>query len=99
MYSSPTTTLGTTGYLASTGTAALLGQLWLAVALLVIGGTLLTIAKVLPRLAVEPVRTDDESRHRLRVTVNGRPVRNRALGRAGVDLPDIRESERRGRHQ
>jgi hypothetical protein len=77
MYSSPTTTLSTTGYLASTGTAALLGQLWLAVAFLVVGGVLLTVAKLFPRVAVEPVRGEDEPRHRVRLTVNGRAVRRR----------------------
>jgi hypothetical protein len=76
MYSTPTTTLSTSGYLASTGTAALLGQLWLAVAFLVVGGMLLTLVKVLPRLAVEPVRADHETRHRFRLTLNGRPVRS-----------------------
>ena len=74
MYSTPTT-LGSSGYLASTGTAALLGQLWLAVAFLVIGGMLLTLAKVLPRLAVEPVRGEDETAHRFRLTLNGRALR------------------------
>ena len=77
MYSSPTTTTLTTGYLASTGTAALVGQLWVAVALLVAGGTLLTLTKLLPRLAAEPVRGGHESRHRVRLTVNGLPVRDR----------------------
>lgn len=77
MYSTPSTTLSTTGYLASTGTAALLGQLWLAVAFLVIGGTLLTLAKFMPRVAVEPVRGAGEARHRVRLTVNGRAVRRR----------------------
>lgn len=76
MYSSPTTTLSTSGYLASTGTAALLGQLWLAVAFLVVGGMLLTLLKVLPRVAVEPVRTDTDPTHRLRLTLNGRPLRS-----------------------
>ena len=75
MYSTPSTTLGSTGYLASTGTAALLGQLWLAVALLVIGGVLLTAAKLFPRVAVEPVRAGDEPLHRFRFTLNGRAVR------------------------
>lgn len=70
MYSSPTHL--TTGYLASTGTAALVGQLWLAVALLVVGGTLLTAAKLFPRVAVEPVRGQHDTRHRVRLTVNGR---------------------------
>jgi hypothetical protein len=77
MYSTPTTTLTTTGYLASTGTAALLGQLWLAVAFLVLGGMLLTAAKFLPRVAVEPVRAADETRHRVRLTLNGRALRRR----------------------
>jgi hypothetical protein len=76
MYSSPTT-LGSTGYLASTGTAALLGQLWLAVAFLVVGGALLTVAKLFPRVAVEPVRSAGESDHHLRFTVNGRARRDR----------------------
>ena len=75
MYSTPPTTLGTTGYLASTGTAALLGQLWLAVALLVIGGTLLTVAKFFPRVALDPVRGQHDARHHLRLTINGRPRR------------------------
>ena len=74
MYSTPPTTLSSTGYLASTGTAALLGHLWLAVAFLVVGGTLLTLAKLLPRVAVEPVRTTGDT-HRLRLTLNGNPVR------------------------
>lgn len=72
MYSTPTTTLTTSGYLASTGTAALVGQLWLAVAFLVVGGMLLTLLKVFPRVAVEPVRTGHEDRPRFRFTVNGR---------------------------
>ncbi len=75
MYTTPTTTLSG-GYLASTGTAALLGQLWLAVAFLVIGGVLLTLAKVLPRLAVEPVRTAAGPGHHLRFTLNGRSLRD-----------------------
>lgn len=76
MYSTPATTLHTSGYLASTGTAALLGQLWLAVAFLVVGGMLLTLAKVLPRLAVEPVRAEGDTRHRVRLTLNGRALRS-----------------------
>ena len=72
MYSTPATTLTTSGYLASTGTAALVGQLWLAVAFLVVGGMLLTLVKIFPRVAVEPVRGRHEAGPRLRFTVNGR---------------------------
>ena len=78
MYSTPTTSLSTTGYLASTGTAALIGQLWLAVAFLVIGGMMLTLVKLLPRVAVEHVRAAGETAHRVRLTRNGRPVGSRA---------------------
>jgi hypothetical protein len=76
MYSSPTLT--TSGFLASTGTAALVGQLWLAVAFVVVGGMLLTVAKLLPRVAVEPVRGAHESRHHVRFTLNGRALRRRS---------------------
>ena len=81
MYSTPATTMTTSGYLASTGTAALVGQLWLAVAFLVVGGMLLTLVKLFPRVAVEPVRTGTEEAARIRFTVNGRAVSRR--GRAG----------------
>jgi hypothetical protein len=81
MYSSPAPNLATTGYLASTGSAALLGQLWLAVAFLVIGGMLLTLLKLFPRVAVEPVRGPHESAHRFRLTLDGRVLRGRRSGR------------------
>lgn len=74
MYSSPAPTLTTTGMLASTGTATLLGNLWLGVAFLVVGGMLLTLSRALPRVAVEPVRGEHEATHRMRLTVDGRAV-------------------------
>lgn len=65
-------TLAFTGLL--TGTAALL---WWAVALMILGGTLVTIAKLGPRVAYEPARMDDGS-HQWRWTVNGKPRNNHA---------------------
>lgn len=68
---------GATAALAATGASAgLLHALWLAVVLMILGGTLLTIAKLGPRVAIEPVRRTD-GRYRLRLTWNGRPVGRR----------------------
>lgn len=61
---------------ASGATAGVVHGLWIAVACLVIGGTLFTLAKLGPRVAVEPVRRSDGG-HRLWLTVNGRPVGRR----------------------
>ncbi|MBM0224281.1 MULTISPECIES: hypothetical protein [Micromonospora] len=47
---------------------------WLAVALVVAGGVLFTAAKLFPRVAVEPV-PDASGRTRMRMTLNGRPIR------------------------
>lgn len=77
MYSTPSPTLTSTGMLASTGTATLLGNLWLGIAFLVVGATLLTLTKAFPRVAVEPVRGAQEATHRLRLTVDGRAVSRR----------------------
>jgi hypothetical protein len=49
--------------------------LWLGIAIIVIGGALITAAKFFPRIAIEPVLKD--GRHRLAVTVNGRPLRQK----------------------
>lgn len=64
----------TGGALASTG-VAIVDQVWFAIGLLVIGGTLLTLTRFGPRLAVEPVHI--RRSYRWRLTVNGRPSRRR----------------------
>lgn len=56
--------------LATTG-VSLMAYAWWAVALVVVGGMLVTGAKLAPRVAVEPVRLEDD-RKRLRVTYNGK---------------------------
>ena len=77
MRSSTSGATGATAALAATGTSAgVFHVLWLAVVLMILGGCLLTIAKLGPRVAVEPVRRSD-GRHRLRLTWNGRPIGRR----------------------
>jgi hypothetical protein len=61
--------------LAATGAAAGVAHLlWLAAVLFVVGGTLIALAKLGPRVAVEPVRRAD-GHYRPTLTVNGRPIR------------------------
>lgn len=63
--------------LAATGLASGISELlWLAVAVIVIGGTITTFAKLGPRVAFEPTRMTDGS-HRWRLTYNGRRVGRR----------------------
>jgi hypothetical protein len=64
----------TTSGLAFTG-AVIYGSLALAVAFFVIGGTLLAVLSLAPRLAWEPI--SGPKGYRMRVTFNGRPIRNR----------------------
>lgn len=52
---------------------SVLDIVWLGVAIAVIGGTLLTVAKFAPRVAVEPVPVGVRG-SRWRLTVNGEPV-------------------------
>ncbi|SDT25778.1 hypothetical protein SAMN04489812_4823 [Microlunatus soli] len=67
----------TSAALAATGASAgVVHILWLAVALMILGGCVLTAAKLAPRVAVEPVRRPD-GHYRLRLTWNGRPVGRR----------------------
>ncbi len=66
-----------TAVLPATGvTAAMSHMLWLAVVLFILGGMLVALSKVGPRLAIEPVRTANGKR-RFRLTKNGRPVTRR----------------------
>jgi hypothetical protein len=60
-------------------------SLWLGIAIAVIGGTLLTVAKFFPRVAVEPVRR--QGRHRLGLTINGEPASRRG-DRDATGTPD-----------
>lgn len=78
MSTRPTTgATGAAAALAATGVSAgLIHVLWLAVALTIVGGCVLTAAKLGPRVALEPVRRTDGS-YRLRLTWNGRPVGRR----------------------
>lgn len=70
----------TTNQLAVTGAAGILGismTHWFlfGVMLLVIGGVILTMVKlVLPRLAVDFVHDNSAGKRRLRVTRNGKPI-------------------------
>jgi hypothetical protein len=62
-----------TGFLLSgTGVASTAYHLtWLAIACFVISGTLITLAKFFPRVAIEPLRETAHRRWRWRITVNG----------------------------
>ena len=65
---------GSAGMLPMTaGAIAVYQSLWLGIAVTVIGATLITVSKLFPRVAVEPVR--QQGGHRLGLTVNGRPAR------------------------
>lgn len=50
-----------------------LNLVWLGVAIAVLGGTLITLSKFGPRIAVEPVPVGVRA-SRFRLTINGRPV-------------------------
>jgi hypothetical protein len=69
--------------------------LWMGIALAVVGGTLVTVAKFFPRLAVEPV-PHRRGRHRfgmrLGMTVNGRPVGEPAAKPEAPPVPAQRQS-------
>ena len=56
-----------------------LNLMWLAVAMAVVGGTLVTLAKFGPRVAIEPMPVGVRG-SRLRLTVNGHPVTFRRRG-------------------
>ena len=60
-------------------TLSALNLIWLGVALAVIGGTLITLTKFGPRLALEPVPVGVRG-SRFRLTLNGRPVSIRSRG-------------------
>lgn len=45
---------------------------WIGIAMVVIGATILTVGKLFPRIAIEPVPRG--GRWRFALTVNGRPV-------------------------
>lgn len=57
-----------------------LNLVWLGVALAVLGGTLITLSKFGPRLALEPVPVGVRG-SRFRLTYNGRPRRARPEAR------------------
>ncbi|WP_305783094.1 hypothetical protein [Symbioplanes lichenis] len=57
-------------------TMTALNLVWLGIAAAVIGGTLITLSKLAPRVAVEPVPVGVRG-SRFRVTWNGRPVTRR----------------------
>jgi uncharacterized protein (DUF58 family) len=48
---------------------------WLGIALAVAGGALVTAARLFPRIAIEPV-PGDNGRAKVRLTLNGRPIRH-----------------------
>lgn len=52
---------------------SILNLVWLGVAIAVLGGTLITLSKFGPRIAVEPVPVGVRA-SRFRLTINGRPV-------------------------
>lgn len=65
--------------LAVTGAAGLFGMtatqsVLLAALAIVLGGVILAALKLLPRVAVEPMRTDDTGKRRFRLTYNGKLV-------------------------
>ena len=61
--------------LAATGAAASMAHLlWFAALLFIVGGTLIALGKLGPRVAIEPVRRAD-GHYRPTLTLNGRPVR------------------------
>jgi len=64
-------------------TLSVLNVIWLGVALAIIGGTLITLTKIGPRLAIEPIPVGVRG-SRFRLTLNGRPVsfRSRTQRRA-----------------
>jgi hypothetical protein len=74
MYTSSPTAPVTAGALAFTGTAAYF-TLGLAVALFVLGGMILAVLNLLPRLAWEPI--DEANGPKMRFTFNGHPLRRR----------------------
>ncbi|GIF43508.1 hypothetical protein [Actinoplanes xinjiangensis] len=51
----------------------LMNMVWLGIAVVVIGGMLITLSKFGPRVAIEPMAVGVHS-SRFRLTVNGRPV-------------------------
>jgi hypothetical protein len=75
MYDPPPAKPVVAGTLAFTG-MALYASLELAVALLVIGGVILGVLNLLPRLAWEPI--DEAEGPRMRLTLNGHPIRRRS---------------------
>ena len=82
MYGRPPMPPTSGGALAATGASMMLGGIgyaWMAVAILVIVGTVLTLAKFGPRLALEPVRTPGKTKPRVRLTFNGRPTQLRDI--------------------
>ena len=63
-----------TAGLSATGiSAGMVHAIWLAVVVLIIAGSLTTLSKLGPRLALEPVKQPD-GRYRARLTRNGRPI-------------------------
>lgn len=71
-----------TGMLPKTGagltvagvTLSTLNLIWVGIALAVLGGALITLAKFGPRMAIEPMPVGVRG-SRFRLTFNGRPVR------------------------
>jgi len=61
-------------------TLSALNLIWVGVALAVIGGTLITLTKVGPRLALEPMPVGVRG-SRFQLTVNGRPIRRSRASR------------------
>jgi hypothetical protein len=72
MYHPPPAAPVVAGALAFTG-VALYRSLEVAVALMVLGGVILCLLNLLPRLAWEPI--DEPAGPRMRLTVNGHPIR------------------------
>lgn len=54
---------------------------WLGIALAVAGGAIITASKLFPRIAIEPLPGGD-GRMKLRLTLNGRPVRRMTVRKA-----------------
>lgn len=70
----PNTPVILTAGLGATGiSAGLVHAVWLTVVGLILLGTVVTLSKLGPRLAVEPVRQTD-GRYRMRLTRNGREI-------------------------
>ena len=74
MYTSSPVAPAATGALAFTGTATYF-SLEVAIALFVLGGMILAILNLLPRLAWEPI--DESTGPKMRFTFNGHPLRRR----------------------